>query len=127
MVSYGGTLKYNYDVQYTYNGSNVEIPWTPKVTRSTSSATSIKVSGGFDKSFQAEVGKVFQNTETWEHPFNISIPAKKQYEVWSWNIAEYWVFKLEPLFGSSSNFSVYRPTSTYGHAIYVFDSPRDPR
>lgn len=126
-VSYGGTLNYNYDVQYTYNAANETIPWKPTVTRSTSSTTSIKVSGGFDKVFQAEVGKTFQNTETWSHQFDFAIPAKKQYEIWSWNVAENWTFKLDPLFGSSTNFAVYRPTSTYGHSIYVFDSPRNPR
>lgn len=127
LVSYGGTLNYNYDVQYTYNATDVAIPWKPTVTRSTSSQTSIKVSGGFDKAFQAEVGKTFATTESWSHAFDISIPKKTQYEIWTWNVAEYWTFKVQPFVGSSSNFAVYRPTSTYGHSIYVFDYPRDPR
>ncbi|WP_107838159.1 hypothetical protein [Metasolibacillus meyeri] len=127
LVSYGGTLNYNFDVQYTYNGTSIPQVWKPSVSRSTSSTTSIKVSSGFDKAFQAEVGKTFSNTTTWSHAFDFTIPAKKQYEIWSWNVAENWTFDLKPLFGSSTRFSVYRPTTTYGHSIYIFDNPRNPR
>lgn len=127
MIRYGGTLKYNFDVQYTYNGTSLPQSWKPTVSRSTSSETSIKVGSDFDKAFKAEVGLVFKTTETWSHTFDFVIPPRKQYEIWTWNIAEHWGFRKIPLFGSSVDFTVYRPTSTYGHAIYVFDKPRDPR
>lgn len=128
LLRYGGTLRYNYDVQYTYNATNSTKKWAPTVSRSTSSETSINVHIGFKNAFKAEVGKVFNNTTKWSHAFDFNIPAKKQYEIWSWNIAENWTFRATNVLGTKFNdFSVYRPTSTYGHAIYKFDSQRDPR
>jgi len=127
MVKYNGTKKYKMDVQYSYNGTSKKIPWTVKVERAVSSSTSISVGGEFKSVFKAEVGKSYSNSTVWTQSFKLTIPAKKQMEVWSWNIADSWIFSSKPLLGKSAvKFIVYRPTTSYGHDFYVYPK-RDPR
>lgn len=126
MVKYNGTKKYKMDVQYSYNGTSSAQPWKTTVERSESSSTSISVGTSFKSVFQAEVGKEYNKTTKWTQSFNLKIPAKKQLEVWSWNIADSWIFSSKPFLGQSKQFIVYRPTTTYGHEIYTYPK-RDPR
>ncbi len=126
LVKYNGTVDYKMEVQYSYNSSNKKVPWTAKVERSDSSSTSISVGAEFKSAFKAEVGKSYTNSTVWTQSFKLSIPAKKQMEVWSWNTAQSWVFSSKPLFGKAVKFAVYRPTSSYGHSIYVYPKQRKP-
>ena len=125
-VKYNGTQKYKMNVMYSYNGTGKKTPITVTVKRSESSSTSISVGGEFKSVFKAEIGKSYTNNEEWSQTFKVSTPAKKQLEVWSWNIADSYIFSSKPAFKKAIKFNVYRPTSTYGHEVYIYPK-RDPR
>lgn len=126
LVKYQGTLDYKMEVQYSYNATSKKVPWTAKVERSDSSTTSISVGAEFKSVFKAEVGKNYSNSTVWSQSYKLSIPAKKQLELWTWNRAQSWIFSSKPVFGKAAKFAVYRPTTSYGHEIHEYPKKRTP-
>jgi hypothetical protein len=119
-VRYAGTLNYDYKVVYTQNTSNKVLPWIRKVTRSSSTKTSISVNSDFAKVFKASVGKEWNKTETFEDTFQIEIPPNKQAEIWTWNVAENYIFK-----NGTTEFNAFWPTDNFGQNIIITNF-RDP-
>lgn len=121
---FNGTAPYQYKFNVYENRTNSTLPLTRTVTNSASSSTTIGVASSFRNVFQANVNKTFAKTATFKDTFKLSIPPKKQGEIWSWNYAEKYSFKK--IEGSrTTNFTAWRPTDNYGQAVYYLNF-RDP-
>ncbi|MCY9512630.1 hypothetical protein [Paenibacillus apiarius] len=119
-VGYQGTFNYDYKVNYTENRSNKTFKWDRKITRSSTGKTSISVGADFNKFFKASVNKEWGETVTYEDTFKVEIPPNKQGEIWTWNVAENYLFK-----SGKAQFSAIRPTENFGNSILITDF-RDP-
>ncbi|MGG1440779.1 hypothetical protein ABE354_01725 [Brevibacillus laterosporus] len=123
-VDYVGPMKYDYRVDYTENRTKKDFEWVRTVERDSYSKTSIKVGGGFEKVFNAEVGKEWVEEAKYKDTFTVKIPPKKQGEIWTWNNAKVYKFK-EIGTVSTINFTATLVTNYFGNSIIITDF-RDP-
>ncbi|MFB0832232.1 hypothetical protein ACEU2D_21885 [Brevibacillus laterosporus] len=123
-VDYVGPMKYDYRVDYTENRTKKDFEWVRTVERESYSKTSINVGGGFEKVFNAEVGKEWVEEAKYKDTFTVKIPPKKQGEIWTWNNARVYKFKEIGTF-STVNFTATLVTNYFGNSIVVTDF-RDP-
>lgn len=119
-VEYAGTFNYDYKVTYTENRSSKDFNWVRKITRSSSSKTSISVNADFPKIFKTAVGQEWSKTENFEDTFNVVIPPNKQGEIWTWNVAKNYIFK-----NGTERFNAFWPTDNFGQSIIITNF-RDP-
>ncbi|QOT01398.1 hypothetical protein JNUCC42_18260 [Brevibacterium sp. JNUCC-42] len=117
-VDYVGTIKYDYKVDFTENRSTKDFKWIRTVERDTISETSITVGGGFEKVFNAEVGKKWTNKTSYKDTFTVDIPPNKQGEIWTWNNARVYKFKEIGL-TRTDYFTATLATDNFGNSIVI--------
>nr|WP_275441346.1 hypothetical protein [Brevibacillus laterosporus] len=117
-VDYVGTIKYDYMVDYTENRSKKDFKWVRTVERESFSETSINVGGGFEKVFNAEVGKKWITKTNYKDTFTLDIPPNKQGEIWTWNNARVYKFK-EIGVTRTDYFTATLATDNFGNSIVI--------
>lgn len=123
-LGYVGPMKHEYEVDYTENRTKKDFEWVRTIERDSYSETSISVGGGFEKFFKAEVGTKWGGKATYKDTFTVKIPPKKQGEIWTWNNAKVYKFKLKG-FIRDQEFTATYATNNFGKSIVVTDF-RDP-